>query len=331
MSVRDAETIEGSEPGASYRKTMIVAACLLSLMPLAFALPEDDSASSRFLSRFSVRLTSGMIFLPSGDLKGWFNSEVAYDRWLGTQAEYTTGSSYPFSRTSFLPAVEIIWQVSPRFGLSAGAGYLRKTWTASSSVQYDFGGPLGRDDLRLSRRREALVVPLALSAIYSVPVGGKTKINVQAGLDYNSSSFRFTDDTTYSWPTAPGQPDYLDHSTTKFQPRAGAVGYHFGVGAETALFSRLSLTMDILYRAAEIRELKGDVEERDDISWTGHQESSIETLRNQTLWYGKTTWAGSTYTQAVYAETKPDWLDGVRLFKFGLSGFVLRAGIRIKL
>lgn len=264
-------------------------------------------------------------------MRDWFGSETAYYRWLGTQGGYTTQSRYPFSRTSFFPAVELIWQVSRGFGLSAGAGYFQKTWTASSSVQYDFGDSLGRDDLRLALQRETRVVPLALTATYSFPLSQKMNINLLAGLSYHFVSFRFADDTTYSWPSAPGQPNYLDHTTTKFDSRTGTAGIQFGVGTEMALFSRLSLTVDVLYRTAEVRELKGDVEERNEVSWTGHQESNAETLRNQSLWYGKNTWDGSTYTQAVYAETKPDWLDDVRLFRFGLSGLVLRAGIKIKL
>jgi hypothetical protein len=331
MMAQAAQTVGRSERGVKTRKAIILAACLLFIATPTCTAQGGGTVSGGFLSRFSIKLTGGVAFLPGGDLKNWFSSETAYDRWLGKQPGYMTQSSYPYGRTVFLPEVEIIWQASRRFGLSAGAGYLRKTWTASSSVRYDFGGALGRDDLRLARRREARVVPLMLSAIYSVPLGRDIKINLQAGLDYHLASFRFADDTTYSWPNAPGQPSYLDHSTTKFEPRAGAVGAHFGVGAERALSSRLSLILDVLYRAAEVRELRAYLNEQDDISWTGHQSSSSPALRNQTLWFGKTTWAGTTYTQAVYAEAKPDWLDGVRALRFGQGGFVLRVGIKIGL
>jgi len=91
------------------------------------------------------------------------------------------------------------------------------------------------------------------------------------------------------------------------------------------------ILIDVLYRAAEVRELKADVQEREGVSWTGNQSSTATTLKNQTLWYGKTVWAGATYVQAVYAETKPDWMNEVRALKFGLSGIVLQTGIKIRL
>lgn len=313
------------------KKAIIPLVCLLLLTGPALAASQDETQTGRFYSKFSIKLSGGITSLPGGDMKDWFEGESSYYSWLGSQPGYSTQKDFSLSRSAFLPTLEIMWKALPQFGVSLGVGYFKKSWEPSSSVTYNYGAPTGSDTLQQTLKREVTVIPITITGMYILPVQDRIDINLFAGMGYYITSLSFSDDILYSWPNDPLVPNYQHTFASTFEPKTGTFGIHFGAGAEIALFSRFSLTADILYRLAKVGELKTGQDWKESFSWTGHQESTSGTMDDQTLWFGKSSWEGGSYNKAVIGAAAPSWLAGSRAFEFGLSGLVFRVGLKIGL
>jgi hypothetical protein len=106
-----------------------------------------------------------------------------------------------------------------------------------------------------------------------------------------------------------------------------AFGLQGGIGLEYALQPKISLTLDIVGRMANLKGLKGTEK------WTSEGPGySFEYQQDVTLWYVEYPDGDHTYTWILFEKDKPEWerYKNVREGEISLSGLAFRIGVKYR-
>jgi hypothetical protein len=279
-------------------------------------------------SKFSIKISGGMNYLTNGgDMKDWFGSEKSYYQWLGTQPNYSVSSNWEFGNSVIDLNFEGLYQISYKLGIGMGVGYLKKSWNPNSNITYDYGESSGTDNLIYSIKSDAKIIPLTLSLYYSILQKKGFAVNLTAGLGYYLGVMKFEEESNYTFPS---QNDFKCNYEAYTETKSNKIGFHIGWGIEKSISSRISLSIDVIYRKVRFDELKGDRVWKESVTEAGTSNETSGKDTNQTLWYGSYQWQGNSYKRAVFDGSKPDWMNNAQPFKFGLDGLLLKGSIKIR-
>lgn len=301
------------------RKEISVLALLTILLSVKFSFSDD------YL--FSLKLSGGMSRVNNGgDLRSWFNGEKSYFDWIGNQPNYSSKSSYPFKQDEPEGNFEVVFRPLKYIGLSAGVGYMRRSWDSVAELIYNYGGELGSEKIEISSKNEINVFPVTFSMIFSIPYKF-LKWNFLAGGGYYFANVKFDMNSTYSWPKFPDKENYRHNYTSHLTTHSEGAGFHGGIGLEIKIFSHLSISIDSLWRSVKLGDIKGELKWNELVEWSGYKSENSGSEKNQTLWFGSFKVGGNQFERAIFSGDKPTLFENVRPFRFNLDGFYLKAGI----
>jgi opacity protein-like surface antigen len=297
-----------------FNKSGFLVSCLLVVCLVS--LPAWASGAGKGLT-FSLRVHGGYSYLQAADAntgsRGWFD----FYELLAAEEGLTTEGTYSPFHGGYDFGADFIFQLSPRFGVGIGVGYLqsskRSTMTISNldiSVLMD-GTP------KLS------AMPIRLGLFTTWPLGGKLNFTANAGAAYYaavkfSAQLRLEDDTSGDW---------MEQSITANMNRLGNVGFQGGLGLEYALSPQMFLFVEAQGRYASFKNFD---------TATGATDSSFGTPTEDVgkIYLETNTELPGTWTWFIVSDTEPTPEPGLIAYrepKFDLSGFSLQVGFRIRL
>ncbi len=290
---------------------------------LAFRFDEDafpapavqaGVAGSRKLSRLSLKLYGGYSHVAAGDVNAgsdfYFELLEIYDsKGVGT----VTGSYKPVHGGLDVGA-DLIYQVTPNIGLGLGAGMLRSSSRSVGTWSID-------DDLITITVDPTLsAIPIRLGVFVTVPVSGTIDLTADAGSAYYAG-LKF--DMTQRVDEGPD--DWAELSIASTRAGSPNIGFHGSLGLEYRLSPRMGLFVEAAGRYAKLPNFDAvtwGLRTSDGISDTADGKLYLETITSQSV----------TLSMFTVEDPPPPDEPGTtfREPKFDLSGFSLRAGIRIR-
>jgi len=272
------------------------------LLVLFFAfLPKTAEAG-----RLSFRVYGGGSYLLGGDLndglQGWADFWKANYPYIGHP--YKAGTYNPVHLGINIGG-DVIFKISPRFGVGLGTEFLMAKRTTNMTFQPDidwdyFGKPSA--------------IPIKVSGYYYLPAGNRLKVVLHAGLGYYLAKARLE-----SHVKPPNDIDYVIDSS------ASGIGFHGGVGLEWELSTRLSLFVEGAGRYASFSGFEGT--------------TTVTDSSGSGSWKGKLYYFGATksyienynYIDLLGGEPGGSGLKFKREAKVDFSGFSLRLGAVVRL
>jgi opacity protein-like surface antigen len=271
-------------------------------------------------SFFKIKLFGGLDYVPTGgDFKSLFESTSARWKYVG----YTGTFDLDYKPLAWEGGIEAMFAIAPHFELGFGAGYLDKTWNQRPQINYTAGTVNG--DIKTS----ITGFPLTLEILYGIPLG-PARFNIFGGGDGFLGTVKDSETQDYAETARAGQPNWKWKMTSTFtSERKAAFGFHAGAGLEIAVSGGLSLCLDALYRSLSWTDVKGKYDYSSIQTWTGGSDTSDYHSPAATVWYSTSTIWNQVWHYLDFSETVPTTSDSSRPFKFDVSGWVFRIGLKM--
>jgi opacity protein-like surface antigen len=282
---------------------------------IAGGVPDQDVEKAK-ISRLSFKLYGGFSRIAAGDLNdgsdGFFEFLEVYDA-MGIG---TAEGGYAPVHGGYNFGGDVIFQLSPAFGIGLGFGYMR------SSEDSEMTFTDGIDTLTLSGRPVISAMPVRLGVFLTFPLSGKINLTADAGATYfHGLKFDAMQRLEFT-PT-----DWTEMSVSASRSSLSAnLGFQGSLGVEYKLSEDLGFFVEAVGRYAKFKnfDLVTGLNESSD----GTPETTEGKLYIAT--YTLIDWGYSAFT---IEETPPvDDPPNViyREPKIDLSGFSIQAGIRIR-
>jgi hypothetical protein len=263
-------------------------------------------------SRLSVKLYGGYSTVAAADV----NDGIDYyfeviDIYTADGFGTATGGFNPV-HGGYDFGADLIYQLSPKFGLGLGFGYMRNS---ASSVATFSEADIGEVTLTAGATLKAM--PIRLGLFFSTPLSARLNLTADAGAAYYAGlKLEATEGLEYS-------PTEWMKMTVDGSDRSGAdIGFHGSLGIEYALSPKLGVFVEAGGRYAKFDNFE---------TVTGLQESSDVRETIQGKLYLVTDSLGSEEISTFTIVEEGGIVDpNAREPKIDLTGFGLRAGIRIR-
>jgi opacity protein-like surface antigen len=272
-----------------------------------------------FKSRFSIKFSGGLGSITGGDINRHLR---AYDSYLSEMTYYEGGETKIVHYGSDLEA-EIRWDISSKFALSAGIGYIY----GDKESYFEFRGPFPFHGSSNYPQRYIIfpkikAIPLKLGFYYTMPLRSRINFFFDAGISYYFSKASLYKDHLCS--TGLLLPTYTKEE--KYDLNANNFGFHGGIGLEYNIANNLALLLEVQGRYARLN-LKGNkMSSLMEAPWV-EEEGNLYIGEIDLLDEGY----GEYCPDLVISQSMPSGNVNVRRAILDLSGFSLRVGIRIKL
>lgn len=272
---------------------------------------------------FSLKIHAGAGFwLTGGDFKTYLDSTTARWEHIG----YTGSINHDWKPLAAETGLQGIAMLGSHWGLALGVGYISKSLDLSSDVTTAPGNTIDIDDSFDIRS-----IPVSLDLLFVIPAG-PFRITASAGPSLFFSSVKTVSAYLYKEPNRPGQPNWKwDYGNTFESSSKVSLGFQAGLSAEVKVFGPVSLCLDAFYRLASFEGNKGTYTWHSNQTWNGGSNSLGDTDLDAQMWFSSNEIWGQTWYYLDISAGKPTTVDEARLFKVGLSGPVIRLGIKIGL
>lgn len=210
---------------------------------------------------------------------------------------------------------EIIVKLPGGLGIGVGAGYIQRSNESEINLEEPLIGSMS-----FTLEPDFTVIPLTCSLYYFLPSPPLVNIYVNGGAGYYFGTVKHTFGLDLQIIGLPPE-----QSQTVGDVKSQGIGFHGGIGLEFNMGSNIGLFVEGKGRYCKLKSWEGDE------TSTGTLGSGTE---SGTMWFldqydGAT---GQWYSVIMLSEDQPSGPDvqNVREFEVDLSGFSIRAGIRIK-
>ena len=294
-------------------------ACLWVLLFLSGLIQADDTqektSSHKSGIGVSIKFYGGGSYLSGGDINEHLMG--INNRWNDLSFIDFKGPEPKYMHMGFNLGGEAIINVSPRLGIGFGAGYMQASKVNKlKSIWY---GIYQYED---THNPKMSVIPLTLSMYCYLPMGKRINFAVIAGAGYYLGKFNWN----YDWVMSEGVSSYEE----MWKGKSNALGFHGGLGLEFNFSSRIAFVIEGIGRYAKLSRLKGEF-----TSELKTGEVIADTVKDSVLWYYDyhVYFTNKEYPTLHIGRDKPSGSEykNVREGEINLSGFSIRAGIRIKI
>jgi len=254
----------------------------------------------------SVKLTGGLNYFSGGDI------DKGTRGLCDLNADYISSIGYTVRRKEIKHfhrgydiTADIIFNLKPQVGIGLGVGYIH----ANERNFIIFSGGLG-DIHRLDMVPTISAVPIRLGLFFTLPI--HRLVNVS----FNGGTALYLTKYCYVMSTPLGNMESLYYKAS-----AKGLGFHGGIGFEVNLSPRAAFVIEGQGRYAKITNFKGTAKSSKYIlyDYIGSEEKGV-------LYYLE----GQKYPSLAILEEEPYGYKTVRKATFDFSGFIFRAGIKIK-
>jgi len=257
-------------------------------------------------SQISLKLTGGMAYISGNDLNKGIQG---FNDWVTAETTDPTGKFEKLNMGMNF-AGEAIYNLTSNAGIGVGIGYFQMS--KDNSVTYLQGGGVPSTD---TFKPTINVMPITLNFYYYIPTGSSMSVYLKAGAGYYMT--KFDAEYSFSWP--------LGHGTDTLKVSKGAIGFQGGFGIEIPVSGQASFVVEAGARYAKVSELTGD--------WTSKGNGFFgpwDKSGTGSLWFGDySSIGGNTYPRVAINNDSPLWLDNVKKASLDLTGFSIKAGIKI--
>lgn len=248
-----------------------------------------------------------------------------YDNYLSEMTRYEGSETKTLHYGSDLEG-ELRWDISSKFSLSVGTGYIY----GENKSYFEFWGPFpfyvpidNKQYYIISPRIE--IIPLKFGIYYTLPLRSRINLFLKSGLGYYSSKASLY---KVHWSSAYGPELIIYTKEEKYDLSANCLGYHGGIGLEYIIANNLVIVLEVQGRYARIN-LKGTrISSVWELPWV-EEEGNLYIGERNLFDEGY----GEHCPDLIISKSRPsgDEFHNIREAVLDLSGFSLRAGIRIKL
>ncbi len=251
------------------------------------------SAPASAQVKLGLKVTGGLGYYGAGDLntglQGWSD---AYRKIYDTST--LTGG---YSPVHWGPEFggELLLQLNPSLALGLGVGYLQAS--RSSALGVSKSGTSFEE----SWSPKIGAVPVTLNLHYYLPLGGRVRLSLDAGLGYYFGTC--TDSQHMVFIVA------VDRT---YDTTANGIGFHGGLGLEIPVSTAVSIVLEAHGRYASLGNFKGSFH-------------SASTDKTGGVWLSDV-FLDRTYSLIDISEEMPDSQYNPRAAKLDFSGFRFQAG-----
>lgn len=261
-------------------------ACLLIVSVLLIQAPARAQMSLGF------KATGGLGFYGAGDLntglQGWSDAfSYIYDTYSPTGGYMPVHLGMDFGG-------ELLLQFNPMLALGFGVGYLQAS--RSSSLDFSYAG----QDYAETWSPKISAVPITLNLHYFVPLSGRLKLSLDAGVGYYFGKCTDTQHIVF-----------IGELDRTYDTTASGIGFHGGLGLEIPIASAVSIVVEARGRFAKLGGFKGTV-------------SSDSASDSGDVWLADVDLGRNITLIDIYDSTPSG--DNPRLAKLDFSGFSAAAG-----
>jgi len=324
---------------------------------LAFPGPASAQLSDQNKFRASVRISGGAGFSLNGggDLELERLGIAEYFSDIGSLTGYTVSQNW--KKMSLIPDVEVdfIFNLTDRFQLGIGSGYIRGSSKGDYAYDYTENGTASwgtysyNDAVGYNRNYSLTAIPIRLTLFYTVPMGGKLSFYAYAGAAYYLGSLKHTYSMDETFFYEDFSSIYLDE---KYEVTATAEGTetaknntfggHGGLGLEFKLMPNISLGLEVFGRYANFSKWDSTLDETDTTRTRAYLEGSdwysdvtdTETYNESgAVWYYKYLDSdfgkNYAYMQTFSEAPAGDNISAVRKASLNLNTFGIRLTVKI--
>jgi hypothetical protein len=280
-------------------KNKILVGAVALVVVLGFALPVGAQA------RFGFKLGGGMSYIGGGDFNPGLEGYLDYiaDMFQIAFGGDSDGEHRPFHWGASFSG-ELFYQVTPRFAVGLGAGYMAVSSDSSMRVS------VGSESLNMFWTPSVKAVPVMLNAHYFVPLAEGLKLVLSAGAGWYFVRY--------------DQEELVFDDQELKETKGGGFGAHGGLGLELEMTRGFSLTLDVFGRYARIGELSGP--------------RSSDPGSDGTYWYLEAdmdVYGLGDYSLLLWDEGVPGGveidIENLRKARLGLSGFGAAIGFLVRI
>ena len=293
------------------------------LLTIIFLFIVTDTASPRekkFKPRLSIKLTGGIGYLFVGDINTHLKS---YDNYLSHMTPYEGGEMKRLHFGTDLGG-ELRLDVSPKFALSIGTGYI----SGKNKSYFEYRGPFPFHMPLDNTQHYTLVpeikaIPLELGIYYTRAFQSRINLLFTAGIGYY-----FSKASLYKlhWSSAYGSILVIYTKEEKYNLSSNIFGLYGGIGFEYNIASNLALVLEVQGRYAQANPKGTRISSVWELPWEEEEGSFYIGERNSEDY-------GRYCPDLIISPSKPtgDEFQYVKKAVLDLSGIAFRVGIRIKL
>lgn len=276
--------------------------------------PQAEPAAPRALSKLSIRLYGAYSYIGAADVnkgaRGLYDLFALYDSMgLGSAV-----GEYEPSHGGANFGADVIYRITPRFGVGLGAGYIRcsndplMAFAVGSAAGIITGGPT------LS------AVPVRLGVFASFPISGKLDLTANAGGAWYAG-LKLHVKERYDLSSS----DWTEMDLAGSRSDLSNLGVQGGLGLEYKLSRTMGFFVEAEGRYARFTNF-------DSVTSTTSSSAGASETETGRLYVVTSTFPEGSYSTFFISETPPVSSPGTIYEdpKIDLSGFALRAGIHIR-
>jgi hypothetical protein len=257
----------------------------------------------------SVKLTGGPTFFSGGDIRK--GDQGLYDAAsdLVTSYGFVIEKRFNAFRSGFEVVADFVYNLTSRFGVGIGAGYVRLTqqslllFNEQNTVQaWNQAGTAPK----------VTAYPIRLGVFFNFPLHRLVNLTLDSGAALYITEYTYSRHTNW-FPI-----DLINHKAN-----ATGIGFHGGVGFEINFHRRAAFILEGRGRYAKISGFNGKGNIRKSVL-PPFQYDDIE--ENGTLYYLEE----NGHPFLAFFEQEPTGYETVRKATLDLSGFIFQAGIKVK-
>jgi hypothetical protein len=278
---------------------------------LFFVIMTPSVCSDSVDKKFDLKISGGLTYLEVGD---WNAHHVGWNEQRRMSVEAAGGTVISENQElhwGWEIAGEFIWNLDPRYAISAGIGYIHGNVTDSAETMVD--------SLTASNIHDFTVkaIPLRIGGYYFFPIAPKLRLSLNAGLGYYFAKF----DRFYR--REPGDGYWINSEMTG---TSGGIGFDGGIGFEYSISKNVTILIEGYGRYAKITGFEGNRERNDSNNWSDSIDGNYYALERDRQPWG---W----FPVVNIATTAPtgEGTRNVRDATLDYSGFTIRLGLKIKL
>jgi hypothetical protein len=278
---------------------------------VSLAVQDAPMSGARF-SRLSVKLYGGYAYMLAGDVNDGTDYYFEILDLYSAEGLWTVTGSYKPVHGGYDFGADLIYQFSPRFGVGLGVGYMRSSRNSLGTWADE------AESVLLTAGATLTAMPIRLGLFYDVPLSRTFNLTLNAGAAYYAGvKLEATERLEFS------ADDWENMSLVGTQRSGADIGFHGSLGLEYLFSPKVGFFVEAVGRYAKFKNFEmvtGTVELSGEVP-----ESTEGTLYIYTEDFVQAELSGFTI---VEPGDTPD--AGAREPKIDLSGFSLRAGIRIR-
>lgn len=284
-----------------------------------------------FKPGFSLKVSYGTRYHYWGDMNKHlesYNQSSLYKLTRMFFPELITGETRALKNFSPDWEVELRADIGRSFALSlaTSSSVHQKNENSITCKERSYMGE--RETFAYLKPQAEVSMPIRLGINYTLPFIPRLNIIFNLGIGYYSariSEYRYEKVTTF-YPGFAYESIYWETRYWETEPK-GAIGVHSGIGVEFSPHKNFAFVVEIQGRYLKINNLKGSIQTEN--------ETALKTAKGTLYYYGYSIvhawfWGKNYKDLTIWQE--PTYGSGdIRKAVLDLSGFSLRAGIRIRL